>query len=73
MMGPLATGILIGCLAGLRWLLWLVAFLLAVLLIVHAIRGDAGANPLQTGLLVLFFGGLGWVSGFVSARILAAS
>jgi hypothetical protein len=55
-MGALPLGILIGCLNGLRWLLWLVALLLVILAITETVGQQPDARPgTQLILAVGFF------------------
>ena len=66
-MGPFPRILLSACLNLLKWLLLLTAGLLAVLIVVQHLRGDAEAAP---GALALFAGGaaaLGWLCGKASA------
>ena len=68
-MGPLSSAVLIGCLKGLHYLLWLAAGLLAILVITQALRGDADARPGPNLAIaaVLFAGGA--VSGYVARKL----
>ena len=72
-MGPFATAIAYGCLVALRWLLWITAGLLLVLLVTQYLRGDDWARPGGNVLLALALTAAGWLSGFVAERILRAS
>ena len=60
-MGPLPIAILIGCLQGLKYLLWLVSALLVALVLTQALRGDTDARPAAQLRLAaaLLAGGLG--------------
>ncbi len=56
--------VLAGCLAGLKWLLWLVAVLILVLIAARTARGD----ELEPGpLLLIAF--VSAVAGFVAGRL----
>ena len=63
-MGAFATAVLVGCLQGMKYLLWLVAVLLLVLALVQWVRGES-AFKLAT-LIVIAVLSLG--GGFVSGR-----
>ena len=69
-MSALPTAILIGCLNGLQWLLWLTAGLLIVLVVVQALRGDADSRPMETLFIAMFMFGGGIISGLVARRLL---
>ena len=71
-MGPFATAIATGCLDALRWLLWLVAALLAALVVVQSIRGDESASPLRLIALAGVALVAGFACGVVSTRVAAA-
>jgi hypothetical protein len=62
-MGPLPLGILIGCLNGLRWLLWLVAMLLVILAVTESYRQQPDAMPGAQLVLALGF----FIGGALSA------
>ncbi len=67
-MGPLPTAILIGCLNGLQWLLWLAGGLLVIMVVTQILRGDADAMPLPNlaVAVVLFLGGA--LSGYLARK-----
>ncbi len=67
-MGPLPTAILIGCLNGLQWLLWLAGGLLLIMVVTQSLRGDSDAMPLANlaVALVLFAGGA--LSGYFARK-----
>jgi hypothetical protein len=72
-MGPFATAIAYGCLTALRWLCWITAGLLVVLIITQYLRGDDWARPGGNALLGAGMAAAGWLSGFVAERIVRAS
>jgi hypothetical protein len=61
-MGPFSTAVAIGCLTALRWLFWLTAALMALLIIKQAMSGDGIVGGLV--IATAGFAGLGWLSGF---------
>jgi type II secretory pathway component PulF len=63
-MGPFSTAILVACLQAMKYLLWLVAALLVVLVIVQALRGDPMFKYVALGVIAV----LAIVGGFVSGR-----
>jgi len=67
--GPIATTVAVGCLAALRWLLWLAAALLFVLVLVQYFRGDQDARPGLVALVALGFLVAGCLSGFIARRL----
>ena len=73
MMGPFAKAITVGCLDALRWLLWLVAALLAALIVVQFVRNDAGAQPVQFAIIAVVGLTGGWLCGVASRRLSGAS
>lgn len=68
-MGPFARAMLSGCLAALRWLLWIVAGLAATLLVVQYLRGDTQDNVSALVVLVLGFILGGWACGKAGAYL----
>lgn len=69
-MGPIASAIAIGFLEAVRWLLWIAAALLVVLIVVQALRGDAGASPLANAIAALAMAAGGWACRWAAAWIL---
>lgn len=65
-MGPFPRFLLGACLNLMKWLFLITAGLLAVLVVVQQVRGDAEAAPLQLGLFAVVMAVLGVVSGKVS-------
>ena len=70
-MGPFSTAILVACLQAMKYLLWLVAALLVVLVIVQALRGDPMFKYVTLGVIALFSVIGGFVSGRAASYILA--
>ena len=68
-MGPIATAVAVGCLTVLRWLLWLAATLLVVLIVVQYFRGDQDQRPASIALIALGFVAAGCLSGFIARRL----
>ena len=62
---PFATAMLLACLKGLGWLLWVVALLILILAIARTLRGE----PVQHGELAL--AALACLAGGYAARRLA--
>ena len=69
-MGPLPTAILIGCLEGLKWLLWLAAGLLVILVVTQALRGDADALPVPNLIVAAAMFCAGVVCAYVARRLM---
>lgn len=69
-MGPFATAILVGCLQGMKYLLWLVAFLLVMLLLVQWMRGDSAFKLIIFSIVAVLALGGGFVSGRAAAALL---
>lgn len=71
-MGQLSRAILYGCLEALKFMLWVCAALLLVLVIVERVRGDIDAQPQAQLLLAAGFalGGLlcRWAARFLAAK-----
>ncbi len=67
MMGPLSTAVAIGCLSALRWLFWLTAALMALLIIKQAFGSDGIVGGLAIGTPA--FAALGWLSGYAAHKI----
>lgn len=65
-MGPVATAIAVGCLTALRWLLWLTAALLVVLIAMQFARGDQWAQPGANAALAAAMAVGGWLSGYAA-------
>lgn len=72
-MGPVATAVAIGCLTALRWLLWLAAALLVILVAVQFLRGDDWAQPGPNALAALVLAAAGWLAGYVADKLAAAA
>ena len=70
MMGPFSTAILVAGLTVLRALLWLAAGLLAMLVAMQALRGEAAAQPVPMLMAAATFAVVGWISGRIARRIL---
>ncbi len=68
-MGPVATAVLSGCLQALKWLLWLVAALLLILVAVQYFRGDAAAKSVANLVTMAVFAGAGLVAHLVAVKI----
>ncbi len=68
-MGPFSRAILIGCLDALRWLFWLGAGLLVLLVVVQAFRGDADALPKSNLAGAAALAALGWLCGFAARKL----
>jgi hypothetical protein len=69
-MGPLATAILVGCLQGMKYLLWLVAVLLLILLLVQWLRGESAFKLVSLSIIAALALGGGFVSGRAAAALL---
>jgi hypothetical protein len=69
-MGPLATAILVGCLQGMKYLLWLVAVLLLILLLVQWLRGESAFKLVSLSIIAVLALGGGFVSGRAAAALL---
>lgn len=69
-MGPFATAILVGCLQGMKYLLWLVAVLLLMLLLAQWMRGESAFKLATLSLMALLALGGGFVSGRAAAALL---
>lgn len=67
MIGQFPRAVLIACLTMLRWLLFVVAALMLILLVVQHIRGEAAAAPLSLGLGAVGMAAGGWLCGVASA------
>ena len=68
-MGPVAKSVAFGCALALKWISWLTAGLLLILVVVQYMRGDEAASP-QSNLLVLSaFACAGVVSHFIGKKI----
>lgn len=67
--GPVATLIATACLEALKWLFWITAGLLAVMIVVQGLRGDAHARPLASAVLGLGFAAAGLACGWLAARL----
>lgn len=65
-MGPFSRILLSACLNLIRWLLYVTAGLVVVLVIVQQLRGDAEAAPLQLALFAGVAAIAGWASGKAS-------
>ena len=65
-MGPFSRILLSACLNLMRWLFFVTAGLVVVLLIVQQLRGDAEAAPVQLALFAGVVAVLGWASGKAS-------
>jgi hypothetical protein len=70
MMGPLSTAILAGCLQALRWLLWLTALLVLILVAAQAWRAEEIARPLANVIIALGLVAAGWGSEYIARVIL---
>ena len=68
-MGPVATAILIGCTQALKWILWLTAALLLILVVVQYFRGDAAAKPVANLITMLVFFGAGAIAHFIGSKV----
>lgn len=66
-MGMFSTAVLVACLQGMKYLLWLTAALLVVLIVVQVLRGDPNIKPIMLGVVAL----LALLGGFVSGRAAA--
>ena len=67
-MGPLPTAILIGCLNGLQWLLWLAAALLAILVVTETIRGVSDATHMTNLIVAAVLALGGFVCGYAARK-----
>lgn len=72
-MGPVATAVAMGCLTALRWLTWVAAGLLLVLIAVQFLRGDEGAQPVANALVALGLAAGGWLAGFVADKLASSA
>ncbi len=69
-MGPLPIVVLSGCLNGFRWMLWLVAVLLIILMISQKLRGDVDLRPVPQVLAICAFVIAGYASAWASRQVL---
>ena len=69
-MGPFATAILVGCLQGMKYLLWLVAVLLLMLVLAQWLRGESAFKLVLLSFMALLALGGGLVSGRAVAALL---
>ena len=69
-MGPFATAILVGCLQGMKYLLWLVAVLLLMLVLAQWLRGESAFKLALLSFMALLALGGGLVSGRAAAALL---
>jgi len=69
-MGAFATAILVGCLQGMKYLLWLVAVLLLMLVLAQWLRGESAFKLALLSLMALLALGGGLVSGRAAAALL---
>lgn len=69
-MGPFATAILAGCLQGMKYLLWLVAVLLLMLVLAQWLRGESAFKLALLSFMALLALGGGLVSGRAAAALL---
>jgi hypothetical protein len=69
-MGPFATAILVGCLQGMKYLLWLVAVLLLMLVLAQWLRGESAFKLVLLSFMALLALGGGLVSGRAAATLL---
>lgn len=65
-MGPFPRILLSACLNLMKWLFLVTAGLLAILIVVQQLRGDAEAAPGQLALFAAVMVVLGWLSGKAS-------
>jgi hypothetical protein len=71
---PLARAVLSGCLNGLKWMLWTIAVLLAVLFAIAYLRPQGGDSPLRMiGLGMVVSAAAGWACGRLSRIIESAA
>ena len=63
-MGMFSTAVLVACLQGMKYLLWLTAALLVVLVLVQFLRGEPNIKPVFLGIVAL----LALAGGFISGR-----
>ena len=66
-MGPLSTAVAIGCLSALRWLFWLTAALMGLLVVKQAMSCDGVVFGLVLGAVA--FAAVGWLSGFAAQKL----
>ena len=69
-MGPFATAILVGCLQGMKYLLWLVAVLLVMLVLAQWLRGESAFKLVLLSFMALLALGGDLVSGRAAAALL---
>ena len=69
-MGPFATAILVGCLQGMKYLLWLVAVLLLMLVLAQWLRGESAFKLVLLSFMALLALGGDLVSGRAAAALL---
>jgi len=65
-MGPFPRVLLSAGFSLMKWLFFITAALLAILVVMQQVRGDAEAAPMELGVLALVMAGLGWVSSKAS-------
>ena len=71
---PVARAVLSGCLNGLKWMLWTVGALLAVLFAIAYLRPEGGDSPLRMiGLGIVASAAAGWICGRLSRVVESAS
>lgn len=68
-MGPVARAVLFGCLLATKWVFWLAAGLLLILVIVQYFRGDPQGAPGSNLILAAIFAGIGLAADIVTRRI----
>jgi hypothetical protein len=68
-MSPFVAAIMIAAFEALKWLLWATAALLALLIVVQALRGDETARPGLNVILCLGFAGAGLASGWAARKV----
>lgn len=69
MVGHVAKSVAYGCAQALKWILWLTAGLLLILIIVQYFRGDAAAKPMANLILMAVFAVAGIISHFIGKKI----
>lgn len=70
-MGPFPRILLSACLNLMKWLFFVTAGLVLILMVVQHLRGDAEAAPMQLAVFAVVVGALGWASGKASLFFIA--